>query len=284
MNSLSRRQFLKKTTAFAAALPVMGSLCAEDNALYTGGAPEMEKLGWHIGCQLYSLRNLPFMDALKACVKIGLKNPEVFPFHPMKEEGGRDFRDMTAEEKKTLKSFLKDNDFHLLSMGVGSYDRKTFELAKELGMKTLVCEPSAEEFDDVEKLVQEYDINIAIHNHPKEAPYWHYQTLLNVCAGRDPRIGACLDNCHFVRSGLDMMEAVRALKGRIISLHYGDMDKDMEDITIGTGICPIPEMLKELKAQGFKGGFMMEFERNPGKNLTDISHGVRYTNELVKTL
>ncbi|MGC4048098.1 MAG: hypothetical protein QM758_30270 [Armatimonas sp.] len=48
-------------------------------------------------------------------------------------------------------------------------NRKTFEFAKKLGLYAISCEPAADAFDSLEKLVKEYDIRIAIHNHPRRA-------------------------------------------------------------------------------------------------------------------
>lgn len=42
--------------------------------------------------------------------------------------------------------------------------RKVFDFAKEMGIETIVSEPPKEAFDLIEKLCEEYKINVAIHN------------------------------------------------------------------------------------------------------------------------
>jgi sugar phosphate isomerase/epimerase len=100
--------------------------------------------------------------------------------------------------------------------------RKVFEYAKEMGTETLVAEPSEDAFDTIEKLCEEYGINVAIHDHAKPSHYWNPDTVLKVCRGRSKRIGACADTGHWTRSGLKPAECVRKLEGRIISFHVKD--------------------------------------------------------------
>ena len=55
----------------------------------------------------------------------------------------------------------------------------------------------------IDKLANEYNINVAIHDHPKPSHYWNPEAVLKVCEGRSKRIGACADVGHWARSGLD---------------------------------------------------------------------------------
>ena len=73
--------------------------------------------------------------------------------------------------------------------------RKLFAAAKKLGIDVLVAEPEThgkmEELpavmDVVEKLAKEYNIKVAIHNHPGPASfYWKPDTVLAAVKGRSP--------------------------------------------------------------------------------------------------
>lgn len=122
---------------------------------------------------------------------------------------------------------------------------------------------------------------MAIHNHPKPSLYWDYRAVLKACAGRDPRIGSCLDVNHLRRSGIDALEAVRALKGRIVSFHFGDISQfggGGTDVPLGTGVGKTVEIMKELCAQEFKGVFAFEYEANIGQNLGEIAQCVEFFN------
>ncbi|MBQ3332544.1 MAG: sugar phosphate isomerase/epimerase [Thermoguttaceae bacterium] len=284
MAYITRRQWLKSATLAAGACALGSFSLRAEEALYTGGAPNAEKLGWRIGVQLYSFHTITFQEAVQKAASIGLKWGEAYPGHKLAPDRDVTFGAMSEDDKKFVKNLLADYDFHLHGMGVGGYDRAAFEFAKDFGMETLICEPAVEDFDAIEELVKEYGINLSIHNHPKPSIYWDYHKVLEVCEGRDGRIGACVDDNHMVRSGIDPVEGIRALKGRIISFHFGDLDANKEDVPIGSGIANIPAIMKELKAQGFKGVFPIEFEKNPGQNLAEIAAGVKFADEYAKTL
>ena len=100
-----------------------------------------------------------------------------------------------------------------------------FDFAKDMGIETIVSEPAEDAFDAIDKLCDEYGINVAIHNHPKPSHYWNPETVLKVCKGRSKRIGACADTGHWMRSGLNPVECLKKLEGRIISFHFKDLNK-----------------------------------------------------------
>ena len=104
--------------------------------------------------------------------------------------------------------------------------RKVFEFAKKMGIDTLVAEPEPAALDTVEKLCKEYNIKVAIHDHPKPSHYWNPDTVLEAVKGRTPLMGACADTGHWLRSGLDPVECLKKLEGRVICLHFKDLVPD----------------------------------------------------------
>ena len=75
---------------------------------------------------------------------------------------------------------------------------------------------AADHADTIEKLVKEFDIKVAFHDHPKRAKdpnyrLWDPNYLLSVLKGRDARIGSCADTGHWIRSGLQPLECLRIL-------------------------------------------------------------------------
>ena len=82
--------------------------------------------------------------------------------------------------------------------------RKDFEYAKNGGFPLMVCSPAPETLDTLEKLVKEYDIKVAIHNHGPEdkqlpSPY----DVWNAVEKLDKRVGLCIDVGHTARAGVD---------------------------------------------------------------------------------
>ena len=180
---------------------------------------------------------------------------------------------MSADARKAVKQKLADSGVKLVNFGVCSLrristeSRKTFEFAKDMGIETLVSEPAEDAFEMLDKLCEEYGINVAIHNHPKPSHYWNPDTVLKVCKGRSKRIGACADTGHWMRSGLNPIECLKKLEGRIICFHFKDLNKagpDAHDVPWGTGVCDVKGMLTEIHRQRIKAVFSIEYEYNWG--------------------
>ena len=154
--------------------------------------------------------------------------------------------------------------------------RKVFEFAKFFGIRVLNTE-SVDALDTAEKLAKEYDIKVGIHNHPKRPDnpnykVWDPNYILEVTKDRDPRMGACADTRHWVRSGLKPVECLRILKGRIVSSHLKDLHAPLpsgHDVPYGQGVSDVKGILDELKAQGFEGPISVEYEYKWEDNVGD---------------
>jgi len=172
----------------------------------------------------------------------------------------------------------------------GSFDnneqeaRKIFQFCKEMGIETIVSEPKPEAMPLLDKLTAEYGINLAIHNHPKHPNrpnylHWNPHEVMKMIKGCNPRVGACADTGHWVRSGIDPVEALKIYEGRIIALHLKDLnEKDLKahDVPWGTGVTDIKAVLKELKRQNFSGVMSIEYEHNWDNNMSDIKKCIDY--------
>jgi sugar phosphate isomerase/epimerase len=178
-----------------------------------------------------------------------------------------------------VKAKLKDAGVRVMNYGVvdlpkdEAQSRIVFEFAKDMGIETIVSEPKEDAWDTVEKLVKEYGIKVAIHDHPKPSRYWNPDHVLEVIKGRDPRIGACADTGHWPRSGLSALDSMKKLDGHIISFHFKDLNefgkKEAHDVPWGTGVSDAKGMLEEAKRQNFKGVFSIEYETSTGQELID---------------
>jgi len=237
------------------------------------------KLGFKVGFQAYSFRMFTFAEALQKGKSAGLDYVEAYPGQDI--GGGIEGSTFFTMDEITIdkvKALLKENDIKLKSYGVvnGKNEEEweqIFKFAKKMGIETITTEPPEEYLDLVEKLCDEYKINVAIHNHPKPSPYWDPDVVLQALEGRSKRMGACADIGHWIRSGLNPLNCIKKLEGKIINLHFKDLnEKAMEahDVPWGTGISDVPALLQELKRQGFKGIFNAEYEYNWLNSLPEI--------------
>lgn len=306
--ALNRRDLLKRTGALGAGLSLAaleGPLASAAEAAEAVGAtrivkistPTAEKLGWRLAGQLYTFRQMSFYEALDKIASLGMKRVEpCFFLRLCKDRPKLKVNEsLSPEVRKELKGKLAERGMTMANFyaNLGANEaacRKTFEFAKEMGVETFISEPPAAAFDMIEKLCEEYKINLAVHNHPKRpgSKYWSPETVLKVCKGRGKRIGACCDTGHWVRSGLDAVECLKKMKGRIITMHLKDVleagKTNARDVPLGTGKANYAAVLKELHTQGFRGVMSIEYEHQSPKLMADVAECLAFVEKIAKTL
>jgi len=243
---------------------------------------------WRLSMQAYTFNRFTFYEAVDKVKQLGLKYIEAYPGQRLSKEkpGVRFDHNMSSEIKKEVLQKLSEAGVKLVNYGVVDLPnneeecRKVFNFARDMGIETIVSEPPEEAFDLVEKLCEEYKINVAIHNHPRPSHYWNPDTVLKVCQGRGSRVGACADTGHWMRSGINPVVALKKLKGRIISLHFKDLNEfnssKAHDVVWGTGAGDAEAMLAELNNQNFKGVFSIEYEHNWLNSMPEIKKCVEF--------
>lgn len=260
---MDRRNFLHATSALTVGALLKPALAFADDA--AKGAPHAEKLGWRLGCQAWTFNKFTLFEAIDKTAELGLKYIEAFP-HGQRVSAANPAMfgpKMSAENRKEVKNHLTDKAVKLVNMGVGPYDREAFEFAKDMGIETLVCEPPFDAFDQIDKLCEEFKINVALHDHPKPSRYWDPEIVLKTVKDHSKRIGACCDTGHWMRSDLKPVDCLKKLEGRIISFHMKDLNEfgpKAHDVPWGTGRGDVKGMLAEVKRQGIKPVFSMEYE------------------------
>lgn len=286
---------MKKKVSIAILVSVAMLSLAAPSAV-AQGAPNAEALGWRLGCQAYSFNRFTFFEAIDKNQSLGLRWIEAYPGQKLSKETGDAVFDhnMSPEMQKLVLERLKAANIKLVNYGVVDLPndeadcRKVFDFAKAMGIETIVSEPPKNAFDLLDKLVEEYSINVAIHNHPKPSRYWNFQEVLNATQGHSKRIGACADTGHWMRSGIVPLAAIKALEGRIISFHLKDLgvfgNPDAHDVPWGTGQADVKALLTEIKRQGFKGVFSVEYEHNWNNSAPDIAQCVAYFDKVAAEL
>ncbi|WP_148211760.1 sugar phosphate isomerase/epimerase family protein [Zunongwangia profunda] len=262
---------------------VMQPISAQQN-------PEGEDLDCKLGVQAYTFKNFTFSEALDKIKSIDLNYVEAYP--GQKIGGGIEgtmHYDMDAQTRNKVQQLLDSKGIEVVAYGVvtGKNEqdwRNLFEFAQDMGIGIINSEPAPEDLDLVNKLAGEYDITVALHNHPLPSTYWNPDTVLKAVKGRE-NIKACADVGHWIRSGMNSVENLKKLEGHIASLHFKDLNeksKEAHDVPWGTGISDVEALVEELKRQSFEGVISVEYEYNWDNSLPEIEKSVEFFKKIAK--
>jgi sugar phosphate isomerase/epimerase len=208
-------------------LVLIVAIASNTAAIFAQKTPEA--LGWQLATQTYSFRLFTFEEALNKADSIGIKFVQAFPGQRIGAgmEGTMDFK-MPAARIDSVLQLARKKGIQIVSYGVVSPRtegewRQLFTFLKGMGLKQFASEPEPEFIPLVSKLADEFQINVAIHDHPRPSRYWSPDTLIKYTAGYSKRLGACADVGHWVRSGLDPVACLKKLQGRVFELHMKDL-------------------------------------------------------------
>jgi sugar phosphate isomerase/epimerase len=243
-----------------------------------------EELDWKLGAQAYTFKNFTFAEALDKISRIQLGYVEAYPNQKIGSgiEGNMHF-EMDESTRKKVKELLNSKGIELVAYGVVSGEneedwKNIFEFAQNMGIRIINAEPDIEDLDMVNKMAGEYQIKVALHNHPKPSTYWNPDTVLASIKGRE-NIKACADLGHWVRSGMNPIENLKKLEGQVVSVHFKDLNekgREAHDVPWGTGISNVKGIIQELKRQKFKGVISVEYEYNWDDSLPEVEQSVDF--------
>jgi sugar phosphate isomerase/epimerase len=236
-------------------------------------AQEAKAAGLKLGIQIYSLRGFPVDVALDHTKNLGFEEVEFF--------SGMFPLTASDEEIQKMVQKVKGLGLRISAHGVNGFtkdaeaNRKVFEFAKKAGVKNISAAPTPDSMDSLNDLVKEYDIRIAIHNHGPSDRFNKVVDVLRAIEGRDPRIGACADLGHFIRSGEKPVDVIRALAGRLYGVHlkdFAEMKESTRGVILGQGHLDCAAVFDAMIQAKFPadGALSLEYEENPKDPIEDI--------------
>ena len=188
--------------------------------------------------------------------------------------------------------------------------RPYFEFAKRMGVKTIVGVPydptdekdtwskrkgSRKQLEEIDKLVKEFDICYAIHNHGPHSPNMYPDVAYGweLIKDLDKRIGFCMDVGWEWGSDRDPVETIRQHGDRIYDIHLknfratpaqkgkGGFPRNGQMMTFET--VPMPrgnidyvKVFTALAEAGYTGVCSLEYERDFTNNLPAIAESIGY--------
>jgi len=286
MNTVSRRDLLKASALGAAALPFA-------NLEGLSAAPTAEEAdrwrGLKIGVATYTFREWPIEETIKGLQRAGVK------YISIKNVKNHIDLSHTPEERRQRAKMFRDAGMVPLSVGnvsmrSGEDDiRKAFEYARDVGVPTIVCAPSQDAIPILDKMVKEFDLKLAIHNHGPEdkgffpSPYDVWKAVEKY----DKRIGLCIDVGHTARAGVDPAEAILKCRERLYDLHLKDISalgNRNTPVEAGRGILDLKAILAALLKINYQGLAGFEYEKDGKDPLAGLTESLGYTKGLLADL
>jgi inosose dehydratase len=265
----SRREFLvASSAACAAAFSCPGRSAA--------AGLDDEWGGFHVGVQTISLRKYPLPEVVRHLEGMGVRYLELSASSHLAATA-------SDEQIATTRQLAASAGLTITAQGVNRFsndhaaNRRVFEFAKKLGIPTITAnpQPDAETFASLDKLVAEFDIRIAIHNHGPGSLYDKLDSVAKAIEDHDPRIGACVDCGHFIASGEDPVKCVLALGKRVYGVHLKDIaefGKKSENVVLGRGrlnVVALFKALREIKLAA-DAALSLEYEAHPDNPLDNL--------------
>jgi sugar phosphate isomerase/epimerase len=166
--------------------------------------------------------------------------------------------------------------------------RRMMDYVKTLNLGLFSCSLPREALPLLEKLVREYELTAAIHNHGPEDKVWPgAKSVWDAVQSLDPRIGLCLDVGHSWRAGEDPAEIVRTCSRRIYDVHLKDSEaepgKDDVPVEMGRGKIDLHRILHALSAAGYDRHVWLEYEKDPNDPLVGLAESVGYVRGLLES-
>ena len=281
----SSRRDLIKTSALAATLfPWITQF--RPSAMGWGGFAANDADPWRglkVGVASYTLRKLPLDAAIKAIQRVGLHYVSIKDFHLSLKS--------TPEERRAVVQKFKDAGITPLSCGNISMQndeanvRAAFQYARDAGIPTIVCSPAPESMPILDKMVKEFDIKLAIHNHgPEDKRFPSPHDVWKAVEPYDKRIGLCIDVGHTARAKVDPAQAILKCRARLYDLHIKDLmdtQPKANNVEVGRGVLDLKSILKALLDIKYSYQVAFEYEKDADDPLPGLAESVGYIRGLL---
>ncbi len=280
---MNRRTALKTLATAGASLPLLGAkaFAGETKPALAG------KAAFQLGVATVSLKGLPLDNALAAVHRVGLDKISLHRAHSPWEN--------TPDAWKAVAVKIKAADITPLCCGVLYLKndekelRRMMEYVRILGVPLFSCSPEPAALPLLERLLKEYDLRAAIHNHGPEDKVWPTAaSIWQAIEPLDAHIGLCLDVGHCYRAGEAPAEIIQRYRARLYDIHIKDSAADVgqKDIPVemGRGKLDLRAVIAALIATGYRENVWFEYEKDPNDPVTGLAESVGHVRGLLKGL
>ena len=260
------------------------------------GKPDSTVNGVQIGAQTNSFSDRSLDDAIKALVKVGIGECELWQGHVEPRPQGRDQAriDLRKWREETPASYFGGIAQKFKQAGIRLYDydyqfHENFEdqeidrgflMAKALGVKYMVTSSATISLARrMAPFAEKHRITVGMHGRtnlkdPNEfARPESYETAI----GYSKYIAINLDIGHYVAAGFDPLPFIEKHHARIVSVHLKDRKKDQgPSMPFGLGDAPIREVLQLLKKNQWRIPVHIEYDVNGADRFAGFEKAYEY--------
>lgn len=264
--ALSRRSLMQWAglgLAASAAPPAWGAAAAgwAPAAGLSRAEADRQFGGLRVGIASYSLRKFSYAECLADAQRMGIRYLSLKEMHlPLSSTQAerQQARQQAEAMGLTITScgvlYLKDDDQSM---------RTALDYTRDLGASVAVVGVTAAMLPRLHRIMQDYDLRAAIHNHGPGDP--RFPSPLEVYTAVQPfdrKIGVCMDIGHTFRTGEDLVSDVHKCFDRLYSMHFKDLRSRVKNlgVPVGTGLLPILPVLHTLRAMGYGNEVQLEYE------------------------
>lgn len=284
-NASSRRQFLQTAAAGTTLSLLVGPLVPTPATRADDASSPGKSRPLQLALASYTLRNFPLAETLAMTQRVGLDAICLKSFHlPLEAQPD----EITAAAQQVRAAGIRLYAGGVIAMHDEQQVQQAFVYARAAGMQKIIGTPAPAMLPLVHEKVQEYDIQVCIHNHgpgdnvypTPDVAYEHIKTL-------DKRIGLCHDVGHTVRFGRDPVAMTEACADRLLDVHIKDVTAATaagQAIACGRGVIDLPALLRTFIRVGYTGYLAFEYEEQPGDPLPGLAESVGYIRGVLDTL
>lgn len=281
----NRRKALKVAALSALSVPLAQlepALAAGDDSSAKKASPALK-----LGLASYSLSKSPVEDVIAALKQLEITSVSLYKSHAPWADG-------TPDQCKAVVQKFADAGIVVTSTGMIELPndeatvRKALDNVKAAGLTTFCgWVKQTDSLPLVEKLLKEYDLKVAIHNHgPTEA----LATGMDVWKAVQPfdkRLGLCLDVGHGFRAGENPAATIRQCSERIYEVHLRDTGvtggtmKDPQPVVLGHGLLDFHGILAALVEVKYAYQAEFEYEKKEDNRVPGLAESVGYVRGLL---
>ncbi len=285
---ITRRSFLQQTGTAAVVVVGGRSLLANATQAQPSGPTESPPDTFRLGIAGYSFNKFKLDQALQMMKQVDVHYLCIKDFH----------LPLDSDADAIAAFHAKCQSFNVTGYGVGpiymgSEDEvtKAFAYAQRVGVKLLVGVPfrqagnrrvtSPELLPLINRLVQQYDIKYAIHNHGPDMPelFPSAESAMELIKDLDPRVGLCLDIGHQLRDGKDPLKSLLAFADRVHDIHLKNVtsaNRQGRAIELPRGAIDMKTFVRDLRQIKYSGVCGLEHEKDMDNPLVGIAESIGY--------